>query len=109
MFNDFLHSFNSSVIRVNTENYVPSEFRDFFTPELSEDKNFCLMHIKDFEIEDLAQLSMQYSFNNVVSALSSVYRDYIIKDKAVNNLGALLRTIIISNINKRCLHHGNAA
>ena len=67
------------------------------------------MHVKDFEIEDLAQLSMQYSFNNVVSALSSVYRDYIIKDKAVNNLGALLRTIIISNINKRCLHHGNAA
>ena len=109
MFNDFLHSFNSSVIRVNTENYIPSEFRDFFTPELSEDKNFCLMHVKDFEIEDLAQLSMQYSFNNVVSALSSVYRDYILKEKAVNNLGALLRTIIISNINKRCLHHGNAA
>ena len=103
MFNDFLHSFNSSVIRVNTENYIPSEFRDFFTPELSEDKNFCLMHVKDFEIEDLA------SFNNVVSALSSVYRDYILKEKAVNNLGALLRTIIISNINKRCLHHGNAA
>jgi hypothetical protein len=63
--------------------------------------SYCLLHISSLELEDLVQLSMQYSYDNVVAALADVYRDYYLREKTVNNLGALLRAIILAKLNMR--------
>lgn len=42
---------------------------------------------------------MQYSYNYVITALSTVYNNYILHEREITNLGGLLRTIIISMIN----------
>ena len=42
---------------------------------------------------------MQYSYNYVITALSTVYNNYILHEHEITNLGGLLRTIIISMIN----------
>ena len=36
---------------------------------------------------------MQYSYNYVITALSTVYNNYILHEREITNLGGLLRTI----------------
>jgi hypothetical protein len=105
-FSDFIAGFNSNVADANAGSLIADKYRTFF--DLS-GKNFpadmtgsyCLLHISSLELEDLVQLSMQYSYDNVVAALADVYRDYCLREKTVNNLGALLRTIILAKLNLR--------
>lgn len=102
---DFITEFNNAVVHVNSDNYVPGEYRSFFDlTDMSFPKDmtgsYCFMHFKDYELEDMAQLAMQYSYDNVLNALSTMYKTYILKEKAVNNPGALLRSIIQASLNK---------
>lgn len=114
MFTGFISEFNQTVANVNTNSYIPDEYAHFF--DLS-DKNYpadmtgsyCMIHIKDYEIEDVAQLSMQYSYDSVIVALSSIYKDYYMREKPVGNLGALLRTIILANMQHRGSPGSNSA
>jgi hypothetical protein len=105
-FTDFIADFNRNVADANAGSFITDKYRTFF--DLS-DRNFpadmtgsyCMLHISSLELEDLVQLSMQYSYDNVVAALADVYRDYYLREKTVNNLGALLRTIILAKLNLR--------
>lgn len=114
MFTDFINEFNTSISFVNSDNYIPKKYASFFNLDSERypsdmTGSYCMMHIKDYEIEDMAQLSMQYSCMNVIDALSHIYRDYFLKEKEVNNLGALIRTIILSNINQKYKDHSSAS
>ena len=84
---------NSTIISSDDINY------SYFFDD-SEELLFKPLKFKDYELEDLAQLSMQYSFDNVLYALSYVYNKYYIKERTINNLGGLVRTIIIQILNK---------
>ena len=61
--------------------------------------SFKPMMLTDIEIDDLASLSLHYSYDIVVNALSVVYREYYMYQKTVNNLGGLVSTIIRSEFN----------
>ena len=58
-----------------------------------------MISFKDYEIEDMAQLSIQYSYDMVFEAYRTIYITYILEDKKINNLGGLLRTIVLSQLN----------
>ena len=58
-----------------------------------------MISFKDYEIEDMAQLSIQYSYDMVLEAYRTIYITYILEDKKINNLGGLLRTIVLSQLN----------
>lgn len=103
MFTQFVSDFNRTVTDVNIHNYLPDSFRDFF--DLSGRNypadmtgSYCMIHISDYELEDLVQLAMQYSYDKVITAMSDIYRDYLLKEKEITNLGALIRTVILANM-----------
>ena len=97
---DFIADFNQTVISVNSSNVFPDDSFDFFSAQNEkQDIHFQFIKIKDYEYDDLAQLAMQYSYNYVITALSTVYNNYILHEREITNLGGLLRTIIISMIN----------
>ena len=98
MFKDFLTTFNETVVIMNTCNYIPDTYSEFFDGFINPNNHYRLISIKDFEFEDLAQLALQYSFDSVITAFSDIYKSYILNDKKVINLGGLLRTVIISNL-----------
>jgi hypothetical protein len=105
-FTDFIAGFNRNVSGANAGSFIPDKYRTFF--DLS-GRNFPadmtgsyrLLLVSNLELEDLVQLAMQYSYDNVVAALADVYRDYYLREKTQNNLGALLRTIILAKLNMR--------
>lgn len=100
LFKDFIADFNQTVISVNSSNVFPDDSFDFFSAQNEkQDIHFQFIKIKDYEYDDLAQLAMQYSYNYVITALSTVYNNYILHEREITNLGGLLRTIIISMIN----------
>ena len=100
LFKDFIADFNQTVISVNSCNVFPDDSFDFFSAQNEkQDIHFQFIKIKDYEYDDLAQLAMQYSYNYVITALSTVYNNYILHEREITNLGGLLRTIIISMIN----------
>ena len=47
------------------------------------------------DVVDLAQLVMRYTFDIVRIGLRELYKEYILKKKAVKNLGGLTRSFII--------------
>lgn len=116
MLTDFIHDFNSTVAYINVNSDNPGKYNEFFYETPNTDKSgfavnhmeqatlnrirangeFKLMAIKDFELEDLAQLALQYSFEYVLAALASIYKSYILKQRPIINLGGLLRTAIIA-------------
>ncbi len=104
-FENFLLKFNSEVPNINTNQSVDAECIPFihcdtsFSPE-----EFCLIKWNDLDLEDLAQLAMQYSYNRVLSALCIVYRTYMIPKRHITNLGGLLRTIVLAQF-----HNSNLA
>ena len=100
MFNDFIKSFNNAVYNKNSTIISSEDINYNYFFEDSEELLFKPLKFKDYELEDLAQLSMQYSFNNVLHALSYVYNKYYIKERTINNLGGLIRTIIVQILNK---------
>lgn len=57
------------------------------------------MKLTDIEIDDIASLSLHYSYDIVINALSVVYKEYYMYEKTVNNLAGLLSTIIRSQFN----------
>ena len=100
LFKEFIADFNQTVISVNSSNVFPDDSFDFFSAQNEkQDIHFQFIKIKDYEYDDLAQLAMQYSYNYVITALSTVYNNYILHEREITNLGGLLRTIIISMIN----------
>lgn len=100
MFDDFMKSFNITVYNKNSTivSSEDSNYNYFF--DNSDEILFRPINFKDYELEDLAQLSMQYSFDNVLLALSYVYNKYYVKERTVHNLGGLVRTIIVQMLDK---------
>lgn len=104
IFNDFIYEFNNAVSLINTNNSYDLKFKLFFdTNTLYKPDEYTMINIKDYEIEDMAQLAIQYSFDLVLEAYRIIYITYILEDKKVNNLGGLLRTIVQSQLNKSYL------
>ena len=100
MFTEFIKDFNTQVASINSNSYSLDDFTyKEFIPEEKID-TYVSIGFKELEIIDIAQLSMQYSFDKVIEAFSMVYKDYKLKDKHINNIGGLLRTIIISSYKK---------
>ena len=62
-------------------------------------EQFELIKIKDFEIDDMALLAMQYSYDIVIDAYCTIYKSYILKNKIIKNLGGLIRTVIKAKLN----------
>lgn len=64
------------------------------------------MKLTDIEIDDIASLSLHYSYEIVMNALSVVYKEYYMYEKTINNLAGLMSTIIraqFNNLKKGCL------
>ncbi len=64
------------------------------------------MKLTNIEIDDIASLSLHYSYEIVMNALSVVYKEYYMYEKTVNNLAGLMSTIIraqFNNLKKACL------
>ncbi len=120
MFKDFMTEFNKTVTYININNDNPGKYVEFFYESsipvshtssinhmeqntLNQIRNtgeFKLISIKDFELEDLAQLALQYSFDYVITAFSSIYKSYILKDRKILNLGGLIRTALTALLDK---------
>lgn len=93
MFSDFMHDFNSTVGFVNSNNTPAPKYNEFFdTPST----RYRLIVFRDFELEDLAQLALQYSYDMVITAYSQIYKTYILNEQKIINLGGLVRTAIIA-------------
>ena len=95
---NFIWEFNQNVAYVNSGENVSGKFSSFFninTPVAS----YKLMKLTDIEIDDIASLSLHYSYDIVINALSVVYKEYYMYEKTVNNLAGLLSTIIRSQFN----------
>ena len=95
---NFIWEFNQNVAYVNSGENVSGKFSSFFninTPVAS----YKLMKLTDIEIDDIASLSLHYSYEIVINALSVVYKEYYMYEKTVNNLAGLLSTIIRSQFN----------
>lgn len=102
VFQDFIKTFNTTVIAVNSSNVLPEGWAEFFSDKENQpDIIFKFIKIKDYEYEDMAQLAMQYSYDNVIEALCQIYHGYILKERDVLNLGGLLRTIITTNLENK--------
>lgn len=96
----FIWEFNQNVTYVNSGGISPACLNDFFTMKNRQSTaSFKPMLLTDIEIDDLASLSLHYSYDIVVNALSVVYREYYMYQKTVNNLGGLVSTIIRSEFN----------
>lgn len=96
----FIWEFNQNVAYVNSGGISPACLSDFFTMKNRQSTaSFKPMLLTDIEIDDLASLSLHYSYDIVVNALSVVYREYYMYQKTVNNLGGLVSTIIRSEFN----------
>ncbi len=86
---------------VNSGGICPDYLNDFFSIKNKKSAaSFKPMLLTEIEIDDLASLSIHYSYDIVVNALSVVYREYYMYQKTVNNLGGLVSTIIRSEFNK---------
>ena len=96
-FTDFVAEFNNTAVALNTNNVKPEKYIAYFDTASSE--NYHLIHLKDFEIEDLAMLAVQYSYDSVIYAFSSIYKTYILNDRPITNLGGLVRTVINTQLN----------
>ena len=57
------------------------------------------MKLTDIEIDDIASLSLHYSYEIVMNALSVVYKEYYMYEKTINNLAGLMSTIIRAQFN----------
>ena len=95
MLNQFVWDFNRNVAYINAGECVSSRFSSFFYTN-STVASYKLMKLNTIEIDDIASLSLHYSYEIVMSALSVVYKQYFMYEKTVNNLGGLLSTIIRS-------------
>ena len=95
MLKDFMTDFNKAVAYINVHNEAPAKYCEFFENVTSVDK-FNLIVLKEFELEDLAQLALQYSYDYVITAYASIYKSYILQDRKIINLGGLVRTAIIA-------------
>lgn len=95
MLNQFVWDFNRNVAYINAGECVSSRFSSFFYTN-STVASYKLMKLNTIEIDDIASLSLHYSYEIVMSALSVVYKQYYMYEKTVNNLGGLLSTIIRS-------------
>lgn len=98
MFKEFLIDFNNTVSYINVNNDVCSKYREFFDQN-TPNNSYRLLTLRELDLEDLAQLALQYSYNLVLKALSDIYKSYILKERTINNIGGLLRTVIVSSIN----------
>ena len=97
----FIWEFNQNVAYVNSGGICPDYLNDFFSIKNKKSAaSFKPMLLTEIEIDDLASLSVHYSYDIVVNALSVVYREYYMYQKTVNNLGGLVSTIIRSEFNK---------
>ena len=90
-------SYNKTVTSVNVNNSIPARYAEYFNDRQTVDY-YRLIHFKDYEVEDLAMLSLQYSFDTVIYALSSIYKTYILKEHEIKNLGGLVRTAIMAQL-----------
>lgn len=97
-FNDFVIDFNNTVSFINVNNVTPPKY-SFYFDDVRSSATYRLIRFKDFEIEDLAMLALQYSYDTVIYALSSIYKTYILKDRKITNLGGLVRTAITAQLN----------
>lgn len=70
-----------------------SSYRDFF--EDAETGSLSPFFFQKKDVVDLAQLVMRYTFDIVRIGLRELYKEYILKKKAVKNLGGLTRSFII--------------
>lgn len=100
LFDNFIVEFNNAVSLINTNNSYDLKFKSFFDVHtLYKPEEYSMISFKDYEIEDMAQLSIQYSYDMVLEAYRTIYITYILEDKKINNLGGLLRTIVLSQLN----------
>jgi len=93
MFTEFMYDFNSTVSYVNSNNVIVPKYNEFFD---APNTDYRLIVIRDFELEDLAQLALQYSYDMVITAYSQIYKTYILNERKIINLGGLVRTAIIA-------------
>lgn len=98
MFIDFMNDFNNIVPLINTNKPVNTGYNAFFNSDESDNHQiFHLLSFSTAQLEDLAHLSLQYSYEHVLDALAVVYQTYIMNERKIHNLGGLLQTIISSN------------
>lgn len=99
MFVKFMTDFNQIVPLVNTNQLSDHSYAEFFkSGQVNTGQVYHLLSFTNVQLEDLAHIALQYSFQHVLDALAIVYQTYIMPERKIHNLGGLLQTIISSNI-----------
>lgn len=97
-FRDFVYDFNSYIPEVNNQRILPDKYREFFDLEIPV-KDFKLISISKINLEDLATIAVHYSYDLVINALSSIYKQYTLYERQINNLPGLVTSFIRAEIN----------
>lgn len=94
LLSQFLKELNEEVVYVNTSNVqaINLTYSDFF----EHGKMQHLVYLTEVELEDLAVLATQYSYDIVIKAFSKVYKTYYSNNKKPDNLGGLVHSFILS-------------
>lgn len=99
-FDNFVKEFNNAVSAININSAYDPSFSIFFNIKPSDKfKDYELIKFKDYEIEDLALLAVQYSYDIIIDAYSTVYQSYILEHREIKNLGGLVRTLVRAKFN----------
>lgn len=102
IFEKFIWEFNQNVVYINSGGACPKNLTEFFSMKNKPSAAaFRPMLLTEIEIDDMASLTLHYSYDIVINALSVVYREYYMYQKTINNLGGLVSTIIRSQFNSQ--------
>ena len=95
---NFVLEFNSIIPEINASRLQPVKYSNFIPDEVNM-THFKLLSIKKDDLNDLANIAVHYSYDLMMQALSSVYKQYILLDKPIKNLPGLISSIVNSQIN----------
>lgn len=90
-FNDIVNNleFNQDKLAIDFSEFIISK----------SDVNYSPIVVNDKDLDDLSSMSVQYTYEIVVNALSEVYKIFIIPGAKIKNFGGLIRTTIKKNLN----------
>lgn len=92
---NFIYEFNSCIPEINSGKIQSGQYNNFLSTELNL-SYYKLISIKKDDLNDIANIAVHYSYDYVMIALSEVYKQYILNEKAIKNLPGLISSIVRS-------------
>lgn len=92
---DFIYEFNSCIPEINSGKIQPEKYNSFLSAETNI-SHYKLISINKIDLDDIANIAVHYSYDYVMTALSEVYKQYILHEKTIKNLPGLISSIVRS-------------